>query len=333
MSDQRKPPGDGIADASSLFDDEADEPNWGRKPSHTPRAKPAQPPPKPVQPPPSPAPAPASLGGEYDVEGLEPDDDAPPVPRAPVRPARAKVADGSAERRPRASTPAPRSDSDDDLEERRAPDPEDNVDEVWTRWGEWGPSLTKMGIVLVATFVLFYMAATSVSFGMAFLILVAGLALLVALSYPIAVTLERPMRLTPEQAIKDFYAAASHHFPQYRRMWLLLSDAGRDCADFDSYAGFRSYWTSRMARIRGGRIKKLTPLTFVVKEFRSDKSAGQTAIEAEYTIAVRARGEAGGPAEEYPIEGSLVRGPDKMWYLNSGVLPEATPPGRGRKNS
>lgn len=326
MSDQRKPPGDGIADASSLFDDDADEPNWGRKPSHTPRAKPAASPPKPVEPPPTAVP----LGGEYDVEGLDPDDDAPPVPRTPVRPTRAKAAEGPGERRPRASIPASRSGSDDDQEERQAPDPEDGVGEVWTRWGEWGPTLTKMGIVAVVMVMLAYFAGASL---MAFLIVVAGIVTLVALSYPIAVTLERPMRLTPEQALKDFYAAASHHFPQYRRMWLLLSDAGRDCAEFDSYSRFRSYWVSRMARVRGNRIKALTPLTFIIKEFRSDKSAGQTVIEAEYTIAVRARGATGGSAEEYPIEGSLVRGPDKMWYLNSGVLPEAAPASRERKPS
>lgn len=337
MSDPRKPPSDTIADANSLFDDDDDddEPSWGGKPSHTPRAKPVQPaskeahPPKPVQQPAAAVP----LGGEYDVEGLEPDDDLPPVPRTPVQPARAKAAEGSGERRPRPSVAASRPDSDDDLEERRTPDPESNVDEIWTRWGEWGPALTKMGIALVITLGLSYVIASSVGAGTAFLILLAGLALVVALSYPIAVTLERPMRLTPEQAVKDFYAAASHHFPQYRRMWLLLSDQGRDCAEFDSYAGFRSYWLSRMARIRGNSIKKFTPLTFVIKEFRSDKSAGQTAIDAEYTIAVRARGATGGPAEECPIEGSLVRGPDKMWYLNSGVLPEVKPASRERRNT
>ena len=33
--------------------------------------------------------------------------------------------------------------------------------------------------------------------------------------------------MTPEQAVKDYYAAASHHFPHYRRMWLLLSADGQ----------------------------------------------------------------------------------------------------------
>ena len=326
MSDKRKPPDNDIADASSLFDDGEDDdeemPTWSGKPLHAPRPKPAQAP-KPAatpQPPPPPPSAAVPLGGEYDVEGVEPDDDPPPLPRAPVRPAA-----------PRAEKPSRAEPEDDEDEPGYASPIEANVDEVWTRWGEWGPALTRMGIVGAVAFVGFYYAMTSISFGVAFLILVLGLAVLVALSYPIAVTLERPMRLTPEQAVKDYYAAASHHFPQFRRMWLLLSDQGRDCAEFDSYAAFRDYWVRRMARLRGDRIKKSTPLAFVVKEFHSDKSAGQTAIEAEYTIAVHARGATSG-ADEFPIETSLVRGPDKMWYLNSGVLPEKVPAGRERKS-
>ena len=27
--------------------------------------------------------------------------------------------------------------------------------------------------------------------------------------------------MTPEQAVKDYFAALSHHVPHYRRMWLL----------------------------------------------------------------------------------------------------------------
>jgi hypothetical protein len=292
---------DDSSDANSPF---ADEPNWGRKPSHAPRSKPPAQAPRPEVP----------IGGEYEVEGVEPDDDVPPPPRAPLAPKRA-------------ARPKPIQEVLDEDE----PEAEANVEEIWTRWGEWGPSLTRMGIVAVVTVLLLYFVAWSISVG--FLMFVVGFGTVVALSYPIAITLERPMRLTPEQAVKDYYAAASHHFPQFRRMWLLLSEDGRDSPEFDSFASFRSYWIRRMAQIRGDRIKKFTPLTFVVKEFRSDKSAGQTVIEAEYTVAVHARGQTSGSAEEYLVEATLARGPDKMWYLNSGILPAAVPAGRGRGES
>ena len=57
------------------------------------------------------------------------------------------------------------------------------------------------------------------------ILLVGGLGAVV-LSYPILITLERPVRITPEQAARDYFGALSHHFPHYRRMWLLLSARG-----------------------------------------------------------------------------------------------------------
>ena len=148
----------------------------------------------------------------------------------------------------------------------------------------------------------------------------------VALTYPIVVTLERPVRMTPEQALKDYFAAASHHFPHYRRMWLLLSATGRSAAEFDSFPAFRDYWKSRMKQLRGDRVKPMTPLVFRVEEFKSDKSAGGGEfVEGQSTrVEVSARGsESSSPIDSVRFDTSLVRGPDKMWYLNEGRLPSS----------
>ena len=80
----------------------------------------------------------------------------------------------------------------------------------------------------------------------AFLTLVVGAVGAITLSYPILITLERPVRVTPEQALRDYYAALSHHLPHFRRMWLLLSTAGRISNAYGSFEGFKAYWTDRL---------------------------------------------------------------------------------------
>lgn len=243
------------------------------------------------------------VGDGYEIEGEEPQE-APRVPRAPVAPKRPA--------KPRISV------------EREMPEParEDaEVDQIWTRGAEWGPTLLVIGIVFLATLVLSYTFSNSI--GLAVLIFLGGLVSVVLLSYPMAVTMERPVRMTPEQALKDFYAAASHHFPHYRRMWLLLSSDGRNSREFNSYSTFRTYWKHRMAKLRGGRVKSMTPLTFSILDFKSEKSAGATSVDASYTISVRPRTEGAAPLQEVRIDSSFVRGPDRMWYLNLGTLPDS----------
>ena len=150
---------------------------------------------------------------------------------------------------------------------------------------------------------------------------IGGVAALI-LCYPLAVTLERPVRVTPEQAVKDFYVALSHFWPHYRRMWLLLSTTGRVSNQFGSYPEFKSYWKRKLAALQGGKAKLLNPLTFEIATFKGEKSVGKSTVDAKFTIAVRLRGK---PNEE-PIEVArvltgLVRGPDNMWYLDQGTLP------------
>jgi hypothetical protein len=193
------------------------------------------------------------------------------------------------------------------------------VDPVWTRMGEWGPDLVRVGGMGLATLVLAWLFGFS-SIGV--LIFLAGGAATVLLSYPLLVTMERPVRITPEQAVKDFFAAGSHHFPSYRRMWLLLSEAGRRSGPFSSFEVFREHWQGRVARWRStGGGGKFTPLKFEVDGFRADKSTGKETSRASYTVNVYVRDrEDAGPIESFRMNHGLVRGPDRMWYLNQGVL-------------
>src|SRR5208337_731212 len=134
---------------------------------------------------------------------------------------------------------------------------------------------------------------------------------------PVAPALERPVRITPEQAARDYFGALSHHFPHYRRMWLLLSARGRTSPQFASYEGFKAYWIARLGQLHEGHAGRFSPLVFQVEEFHAEKSAGKTEIDARFRLRVLVRGRRGeGPIGSMLLERSFVRGPDGMWYLN-----------------
>jgi hypothetical protein len=203
-------------------------------------------------------------------------------------------------------------------------DPSVLVEEVWSRSAEWGPNLIFLAGWLFASAILVYSCMSNI--GLLFLLLLVGGAGTALLSYPILITLERPVRMTPEQAVRDFYGALSHHFPHYRRMWLLLSTAGRTNSSYGSFEGFKAYWADRIRTIKGSQAGAMTPLVFEVVEYRGDKSAGQTRIEAKFTLKIAIRGRRQeGPIASIPAVVGLVRGPDNMWYLDSGTLPKGTP--------
>jgi hypothetical protein len=201
-------------------------------------------------------------------------------------------------------------------------DPANLVDEVWSRAGEWGGTLILVGAWLTVVVLVFLFCWQQELFGAAFLALLVGGLVATVMSYPLLITLERPVRITPEQAVRDYYGALSHHIPHVRRMWLLLSKAGRISSAYGSYEGFKSYWSDRLGRLRQGQAGSLTPLVFEVEDFKADKSAGRVRIEAEFRLKVSVRGQRKeGPIHTFPMQIALVRGPDKMWYLESGTLP------------
>lgn len=195
------------------------------------------------------------------------------------------------------------------------------VEQVWSRTSEWGTTLLLLAAWGFGAAWLLYITLGAELYGTALLVLFLGGVGAVLLSYPILITLERPVRVTPEQAARDYYGALSHHFPHYRRMWLLLSARGRTSARFASYEGFKSYWSQRLAQLREGHAGPLSPLVFQVDDFRAEKSAGKTEITGEFKVKVLVRGRRGeGPIWSISLERGFVRGPDKMWYLEDGTL-------------
>jgi hypothetical protein len=157
----------------------------------------------------------------------------------------------------------------------------------------------------------------------------AGCVVAAILSYPILITLERPVRVTPEQAARDYFSALSHHLPHHRRMWLLLSARGRVSPCFASYEGFKNYWNTRVGQLRQGHAGPLSPLVFVVSDFRADKSAGKSEIEAKFNVKIFVRGRRSeGPFANLSVERSFTRGPDNMWYLDDGTLSDPPKPQR-----
>ena len=204
------------------------------------------------------------------------------------------------------------------------------MSETWSRWGEWGSTILLLLAAGIGLVILVYAVGSAAGLGPAFLVLVVGGAGWVLLTYPIAVTLERPIRMTPEQAAKDYYGALSHHFPHFRRMWLMLSDEGRNDPEFSSYSDFRAYWKRKLADLRGTQIKGTTPLAFEIAEFKAEKSAGLKTIDAKYTLNVRPRGDDPKPIESARIATTLAKGPDNHWYLDSGTIPKKEAARRGR---
>jgi hypothetical protein len=202
------------------------------------------------------------------------------------------------------------------------PTPSAKVEQVWSRGAEWGGTIAALVFTVLGVLGLLFILFSMEWFGLAFLTMMASVPLLVLVGYPFLITLERPVRITPEQAIRDFYTAASHHFPHYRRMWLLLSSEGRISGSFGSFEGFRSYWKARLNDLRAGKAGSYTPLKFQIEDFRSEKSAGLTNIQVNYIVNVFIRGQQDdGPVASLKMTMSLVKGPDRMWYLNRGTLP------------
>jgi hypothetical protein len=230
-------------------------------------------------------------------------DPAPPVPRAVPK-------------RPKAEPAA----------EKAPAKPSDVVEEVWTRSAEWGGTALLLGGWLVVYLVTLYNSIDVNDFRWFFGIALLGIPFTVFLAYPMLITLERPVRITPEQAARDFYTSLAHHWPHYRRMWLLLSKAGRVSRGYGSFEGFKGYWKKKLKELRGAHAGASTPLVFEIANFRGDKSVGKTVVDVEYELQVFVRGKRGaGPIAIMAVTMGMIRGEDNMWYLQDGTIPPPRP--------
>jgi hypothetical protein len=129
--------------------------------------------------------------------------------------------------------------------------------------------------------------------------------------------------VTPEQAVKEFYGAAAHRLPNFRRMYILLTTDGRQSDEFSDFAAFRAYWQAAVARLSRSRAW-LVPLDFRVEGFRCRYNGEKTLASIRYILKVSPRGrpETDEPTAEFEMHNLAVKGPDGQWYLNDGTLPE-----------
>ncbi len=198
-----------------------------------------------------------------------------------------------------------------------------SVEQVWSRSSEWGSTLVVLVCWLTAILGIAYFTLGAELYGTTGLIVLVGGLGAVVLSYPILITLERPVRITPEQAARDYFAALSHHFPHYRRMWLLLAPRGAPRPSLHRMRVSRPIGSPGLAS-----FMRDTPAGFRLWSFRSMSSAPIRAREnprsmRSFRLRVLVRGRRGeGPIWSQSLGRSFVRGPDGMWYLNDGTLAE-----------
>ena len=196
------------------------------------------------------------------------------------------------------------------------PDESPAVDAVWSRWAEWQEPLlwSAAGIALA---VLIVLGGSWVAMLVFVLASAYG-------AYHIIISLAVPVRVTPEQAVREFYEAAGHRLPNFRRMYILLTTDGRQSDEFTNFADFRAYWQAQVTRLSRSPAW-LVPLEFHVEGFRCRYNGEKTLGSVRYILKVSPRGrpETDEPTAEFAMHNLVVKGPDGQWYLNDGTLPEA----------
>jgi hypothetical protein len=195
------------------------------------------------------------------------------------------------------------------------PDPPPEVSRVWSRWAEWQEPLIWSSAGVALAILIVYAGGY-----------VAILMFLLAISYGaycVVTSLEIPVRVTPEQAIQEYYAAANHRLPNFRRMYALLTDDAKRCAAYSYFAQFRAYWMQQIARFSRSPTW-LVPLEFRVEGFKCRYNQDKTLAAVRYVVRVapRSQSESAQPSAEFDVRNLAVKGPDGQWYVNDGTLPE-----------
>jgi hypothetical protein len=247
----------------------------------------------------------------------------PPGPRArPERSGKRRPRPRPADRKPEQSAETvfqPRKVADDARSGRPGPDvelPEDprdlpKVKPTYDRGREAGPIFISVVILLAVG------VATTVNGTVAgVLVVLGGLAWGV---YRFALILAHPVRVTPEQAVREFYDAFCHRVPNYRRMYLLLSVPAKRDKQINSYRAFCAYWGWRQAQVVGKRY--IEAAAFDIERFEAKYNAQRTFATVDFTLLLYRRGNPQNPVFVRPVSTTLVKGRDGSWYLNEGTLP------------
>jgi hypothetical protein len=215
--------------------------------------------------------------------------------------------------------PRPTASIDDDERRTRAKSDElaaaDDVDPLWSRWAESGRHYVLLAALAIGLCYVSYGLFQAGQFGLVPLFLLGSIPLFVLLAYPLVITLERPVRMTPEQALKDYYGALNHAWPHHRRMWLLLSTTGKSRPPFGTQGQLTASWNRAKSSIQ--RRQGAKPARFEVTEYSGDPSKGAARVECKYSLVVYSS--QGTLLESHRMKSTLVRGRDRMWYLDDGT--------------
>ena len=183
----------------------------------------------------------------------------------------------------------------------------------------------KIAATVLATLILAWIFADWKTLHIAGWVCIFGAVLALSLSYPLVVGLERPLRMSPERAVRDYFEALEHHRPLLWRMWLFLAPEGHETRFYANFDGFQAYWRRRVREWQHrGNAWRVTPVAITVGRVESVRDVHDPNLShLHFTVQISIRGHrADGPVATYKLQWSAVRGPDHQWYLTSGDLPE-----------
>ena len=140
----------------------------------------------------------------------------------------------------------------------------------WSRLRESKTDILRMTIVVLCTMILAWIFADWNTIHLAGWICVLGTGLLAVMAYPLAVGFERPIRMSPERAVRDYFESLEHHGPLYRRMWIFLAPEGQSSRSYADYESFRLYWKQRVREWQHrGNAWPMTPVAITIDRFES----------------------------------------------------------------
>lgn len=195
----------------------------------------------------------------------------------------------------------------------------------WTRFRESRSDFVRMTVAGLSTIILAWLFSGWSTIHLAGGICIVGTAVVAIMAYPLIVGLERPIRMSPERAVHDYFESLEHHGPLYRRMWIFLTPEAQNCRSFSDYDSFKLYWKQRVKEWRHrGNAWPQTPVVISVDQFQSKPDASDPNKSLlKFSIAVSLRGHRSrGPIASYKLSWTAFRGPDRQWYLADGNLPE-----------
>jgi hypothetical protein len=195
----------------------------------------------------------------------------------------------------------------------------------WTRFRESSSDFVRMAVAGLSTIILAWLFSGWSTIHLAGWICVAGTAVVAITAYPLIVGLERPVRMSPERAVRDYFESLEHHGPLYRRMWIFLTPEAQNCQSFADFDSFKLYWNQRAQEWRHrGNAWPRTPVVISFDQFQSKQDASDPNKSLlKFSISVSLRGHrSSGPVASYKLSWTAFRGPDRQWYLADGNLPE-----------